>query len=63
MTNSYLHSENNFNLKLRYTDPYNFLTKRALVSQPDTLVVARDSKISHYLKLSINSPTIILPII
>ena len=30
------------------------------VSQPNTLVVADDSNISHYLNLSINSPSIIL---
>ena len=36
-----------------YTDPCNFLTKRALVSQQSTLVVAKDSNISHYLILSI----------
>ena len=47
--NKYLHLENNFNhLKLRYTDPCSYLTKRALVSQPTTLVVAKDPNNSHY---------------
>ena len=49
--------------KLRYTDPSNVVTKRTLVSQTSTLEVAEDSNISHNLNLSINSPTIILPII
>ena len=41
--NQRLHLENNFNhLKLSDTDPCNFLTKRALVSQPSTLVVAKN---------------------
>ena len=31
-------------LKLKYIDLCNFITKRALVSQPSTLVVAKDSK-------------------
>ena len=62
--NRHLYLEKNFiHLKLRYTNPCNFLTKRALVSQPSTLMVAKDSKISHYLNLSIHLPTIILPII
>ena len=50
-------------LKLKYTEPCNFLTKRALVGQPSALVDAKDSNISHYLNLLINSPTIILPIV
>ena len=49
--------------KLRYTEPGNFLIKRALVSQPSTLVVARDSNISHYLNLSTYLPTSVLAII
>ena len=58
------HQKQNFiHLKLRYTDPCNLLNKRALLSQPIMLVVAKDSKISYYLNLSINSPTIILSII
>ena len=62
--NEYFYFEKNFNhWKLRYTDPCNFLTKRELVSQQCTLVVAKDSNISHYLNLSINTPTIILLVI
>ena len=39
-TNQHLHLKKNFNhLQLRNTDPCNFLTKRALVSQPSTLVL------------------------
>ena len=61
---THLPLEKNFNqLKMWYTDPCNFLTKRALVSQPSTLAVAKETDISHYLNLSINSPTIVLPII
>ena len=61
--NQHLYFEMNFNhLKLRYTDPFNFLTKRALVSQLNMLVVAKDPNISHYLNLSIHSPTIIPPL-
>ena len=57
--NKYFYFEKNCNhSKMRYTDPCNFLTKRALVSQQSTLVVAKDSNISHYLNLSINSPKI-----
>ena len=53
----------NFNhVKLRYIEPCNFLTKRALVSQQSTLVVAKDANISHYLNLSIYMPTITLAI-
>ena len=52
-----------YHSKLRYTEPWNFLTKRALVSQQSTIVVAKDSNISHYLNLLVNSPTIILLII
>ena len=60
----HLYLEKHFNhLKLRYTDLRNFLTKRALVSQPIKLIVAKDSNILHYLNLSINSPSIILLII
>ena len=62
--NNHLYSVFNFNnVKLRYMEPCNFLTKRALVSQPSTIVVAKDLNISHYLKLSIYLPTIILAII
>ena len=35
--------KNNKHLKPRYTEPCNFLTKRAWVSQQCTLVVAKDS--------------------
>ena len=53
----------NFNqVKLRYIEPCNFLTKRSLVSQPSMLVVAKDPNISQYLNLSIYLPTIIHPI-
>ena len=41
--------KNNNPLKPRYTEPCNFLTKRAWVSQQCTLVVAKDSNVSHYL--------------
>ena len=41
--------KNNNHLKPRYTEPCNFLTKRAWVRQQCTLVVAKDSNISHYL--------------
>ena len=50
-------------LKLRYVDPCYFLTKGALVSQPTTLVVAKDSNISHNLNLTMFLPMIILAII
>ena len=57
--NNHLFSVINFNhVKLRYMEPCNFLTKRALVSQPSTIVVAKDPNISHYLNLSIYLPTI-----
>ena len=59
----HLYLEKHFNhSKLRYTDKCNFLTKRALVSQPTRLWLLRIN-ISHYVNLSINSPAIILPII
>ena len=62
--NDYLYSVINFkHVKLRYIEPCNFLTKNALVSQQSTLVVAKDSSISHYLNLSIHLLTIILAII
>ena len=62
--NNHLYSVINFNhVKLRYTEWCNFLTKRALVSQQSTLVVAKDPNILHYLNLSIYFPTIILAII
>ena len=62
--NNHLYSVINFNhVKVRYIEPYNFLTKRALVSQPSTLAVAKDPNISHYLNLSIYLPTLILAII
>ena len=41
--------KNNNRLKPIYTEPCNFLTKRAWVSQQCTLVVAKDANISHYL--------------
>ena len=50
-------------VNLRYIELCNFLTKRALVSQPNTLMVAKHPNISHYLNLSIYLPTIILAII
>ena len=37
--------KNFHNLKPRYIDPCNIPIKRALVSQPNTLVVAQDSNI------------------
>ena len=46
--------------KLRYTDPCNFLNKRAIVSQPSTLVFAKDS---HHLNSSIYLPTITIVIV
>ena len=62
--NNHLYLVINFNhIKLRYIEPCNFLTKRALVSQQSTLVVAKDPNISHYLNLPIYLPTIILAII
>ena len=62
--NNHSYSVINFNhVKLRCTEPCNFLTKRALVSQQSTLVVAKDPNISHYLNLSVYLPTIILAII
>ena len=54
---------NFIHVKLRYNEPCNFLTKRALVSQQSTLVVAKDPNISHHLNLSVYLPTIILAII
>ena len=48
---------------MRYIEPCNFLTKRALVSQQNMLMVAKDPNISHYLNLSIYLPMIILAII
>ena len=63
-SNKDLYSEKNFNhLKLRYINPCKFLTKAGLVSQPNRFVVIKESNNSHYLNLSIHSPTIILPII
>ena len=50
-------------VKLRYIEPCNFLSKRALVSQQSTLVVAKDPNISLYLNLSIYLQTITLAII
>ena len=62
--NNHLYSVINFNhIKLNYIETCNFLTKYALVSQPSTLVVAKDPNISHYLNLSICLPTIILSIV
>ena len=48
---------------VRYTEPCNFLTKRAWVSQQCTLVVAKDSNISHYLNSWAYLVMIILAII
>ena len=50
-------------VKLRFIEPCNFLTKRALVSQQSTLVAAKDPNISHYLNWSIYLPMIIRAII
>ena len=50
-------------VKLRYIETCNFLTKRALVSQQITIVVAKDTYILHYLNLSIYLPTIVFAII
>ena len=50
-------------LKLKYTDPWNFLTTRTLASQPCALVDAKGSNISHYLNSSIYLSTIILAIV
>ena len=51
---NHLYSMKNFNhFKLKYTDSCNFLTKRAMVSQPSMLMVAKDSNILHYLNISI----------
>ena len=55
--------KNFVHLKLRYIDSCNFLTKRTLVGQPSTLLVAKDSNISDYLNLSMYLPTIILAIL
>ena len=49
--------------KVRWNDPRNFLTKRALLSQQGTLVVAKDSNILHNLNLSIYSPMVVVVII
>ena len=62
--NNHLYSVINFNhVKLRYIEPCNFLTKRALVSLQSTLVDAKGPNISYYLNLSIYLPTITLAII
>ena len=62
--NNHLCSVINFNhVKVRYIELCNFLNKRALVSQPRTIVDAKDPNISHYLNLSIYLPTIFLSII
>ena len=55
--------KNNNQLKPRYTEPCNFLTKRAWVSQQCTLVVAKDSNILHYLNSWAYLVMIILAII
>ena len=58
-----LYSVINFDhVKLRYIEPCNFPTKRALVSQQSALVVVKDPNISHYLNVSIYLPTIIFAI-
>ena len=49
--------------KLSYTNPCNYLTKRASVNQPSMFANAKDSKISNYLNLSMYLPTIIIAII
>ena len=56
-----MHSLINFDyVKSRYIEPCNFLTKPALlVSQPSTLVFAKDPNTLHYLNLSVYLPTII----
>ena len=62
--NNHLYSVIDFNhVKMKYIEPCNFLTKRALVSQQSTIVVAKGPDISHYLNLSIYLPMIILAII
>ena len=62
--NKQFYLEKNFNhLKLRFSGPCNFLTKRTLVSQPSTLVIAKDANILHYFDLAINLATIVPPII
>ena len=62
--NNYLYLVISFkHVKLRYIEPCNFLTKRALVSQTSTLVVAKDPTIAHYLNLSIYLQTINVAII
>ena len=55
--------KNNNHLKPRYTEPCNFLTKRAWVSQQCTLVIAKDSNISYYLNSWAYLPVIIIAII
>ena len=50
-------------VKLRHIETSNFLTKHALVSQQNTIVVTKDIYILHYLNLSIYLPTIIFAII
>ena len=55
--------KNNNHLKKRHTELCNFLTKRAWVSQQCTLVVAKDSNISHYLNSWAYLVMIILAII
>ena len=50
---NHLYSAINLNhVKLRYIEPCNFLTKRALVSQQSTLAVAKDPNILHYFNQS-----------
>ena len=61
--NKHLHLVNNlYHWKPSYTDPCNFLTKRALMSRPCTAAVAKDSNILHYLNQfeSIHFPTLLL---
>ena len=55
--------KDNNHLKPIYIKPCNFLTKRAWVSQQCTLVVAKDSNISHYLNSWAYLVMIILAII
>ena len=62
--NKHMYLEKNFNhFELKYTNTCNFVTKRALVRQPSTIVVAKDSCILHYMNLWFHSPMVILPII
>ena len=50
----------NFDYSKLNTDPCNFPTKRALVSQASKFMVAKDSNISRYLNLPMYLPIFIL---